>query len=569
MPGEMRRETHFDVVIIGSGYGGAVVAHRLAEAGSRVCVLERGRAYPQGSFPRTPDRVRRNFWDPSEGLHGLYDVWSFRGLAAVVASGLGGGSLITANVLIRKDEDTFVHEDFPRSSRSTARRGYEHWPITRADLEPHYDAVEKMLDGQPYPYESTTPKTQAMREGAGKLGLPLILPKLAITFAPKKGAAPITGEPIVEEHPNLHGRTRDTCRLCGECNAGCNYGSKNTLDFNYLSAAQRNGADLRTRCEVRELSRREGGGYLVRYVDHAERADGEGGETPSQDLPLHTLTAKRVVLAAGAFGSTFLLLKNRHQFPGLSARLGSQISGNGDLLTFLDQCRDPGTRAVRRFEPGLGPVITSSIHVRDAGKARGFYLQEAGYPQGWGYIIDAIDTPSMLARLFGLTARIVSSWLGLRPGGNLSASVARAFGAAARSSSTLPMLAMGRDVPDGVATLDARGTLDVDWAERGSDEYFTAVRDMARRLAEALGGALRDDPIWVLRRLITVHPLGGVPMGRDDREGVVDSYGEVFHHPGLYVADGSIMPGPVGPNPSLTIAAMADRIATRMIESSR
>src|SRR4051812_22573674 len=105
-------DTHFDVVVVGSGYGGAVVAHRLAEAGQRVCVLERGKSFPPGSFPRSPNGVRQNFWDPSAGLHGLYDVWSFRGLAAVVASGLGGGSLLTSNVLIRKDEDTFVNEEF-------------------------------------------------------------------------------------------------------------------------------------------------------------------------------------------------------------------------------------------------------------------------------------------------------------------------------------------------------------------------------------------------------------------------------------------------------------------------
>ncbi|MEO7092082.1 MAG: GMC family oxidoreductase [Polyangiales bacterium] len=561
MPGE----THFDVVVVGSGYGGAVVAHRLAEAGRRVCLLERGKAYPPGSFPRSPNGVRRNFWDPSEGLHGLFDVWSFRGLAAVVASGLGGGSLLTSNVLIRKDEDTFVHEDFPirRGASPRATRGYEHWPITRADLEPHYDAVEKMLDGQPYPYEASTPKTQAMREGATKLGLKLDLPKLAVTFSPRKGAPPIPGEPITEEHRNLHDRTRDTCRLCGECNVGCNFGSKNTLDYNYLSTARRHGADLRTRCEVREISRREGGGFLVRYVDHGEGSP----DAPSADRTLHTVTARRVVLAAGALGSTFLLFKNRHHLPGLSARLGSQVSGNGDLLTFLDRCRDPGTRAPRRFEPEHGPVITSSIRVPNGPSTRGFYLEDAGYPQGGGFLIEAIDTPSVLMRMLGLTSRVLSSWLGLRRGGNLSAAVARAFGDAARSSSTLPLLAMGRDVPDGRASLDPHGNLDIDWAERGSDAYFTTVRDTVRRLAEALGGTLRDDPIWLLNRLITVHPLGGAPMGRDVTEGVVDSYGEVFNHPGLFVADGSIMPGPVGANPSLTIAAMADRIATRMLEA--
>src|SRR5829696_5573534 len=127
-----------DVVVVGSGFGGSVTAYRMADAGRSVVVLERGRAYPPGSFARTPSGTARNFWEPSEGRHGLLDVWSFEGIDGLVSSGLGGGSLIYANVLLRKDEKWFVHEqDVPGG-------GYEHWPISRDDLEPHYDAVEAM-----------------------------------------------------------------------------------------------------------------------------------------------------------------------------------------------------------------------------------------------------------------------------------------------------------------------------------------------------------------------------------------------------------------------------------------
>src|SRR5579875_1995115 len=136
--------THYDAVIVGSGFGGAVMAYRLAEAGLHVCLLERGKAYPPGSFARTPYQMKRNFWDPSEGFYGLYNVWSFRRLTAVVSSGLGGGSLIYSNVMIRKDEKWFVKED-------PASGGYEYWPVTRADLDPHYDRVESMLKVQQYP----------------------------------------------------------------------------------------------------------------------------------------------------------------------------------------------------------------------------------------------------------------------------------------------------------------------------------------------------------------------------------------------------------------------------------
>src|SRR5262252_1159351 len=106
------------------------MTYRLAEAGLKVCLLERGKAYPPGSFARSPWETARNFWDPSEGMHGIWDVWSFRGLGGIVASGLGGGSLVYSNVVLRKDASTFVKE-------SLASPGEEYWPVSFADLEPH------------------------------------------------------------------------------------------------------------------------------------------------------------------------------------------------------------------------------------------------------------------------------------------------------------------------------------------------------------------------------------------------------------------------------------------------
>ena len=151
-------DMHFDAVIVGSGFGGSVSAYRLAEAGKSVCVLERGKPYPPGSFPRSPRALSQAFWDPSEGLYGMFNLWSFRGIGALVSSGLGGGSLIYANVLLRKDEKWFVQEDL-------AGGGYEHWPVSRAELDPHYDRAERMLNAQRYPFDhppfDETPKTAA------------------------------------------------------------------------------------------------------------------------------------------------------------------------------------------------------------------------------------------------------------------------------------------------------------------------------------------------------------------------------------------------------------------------
>jgi cholesterol oxidase len=336
--------------------------------------------------------MSRNVWDPSEGLHGLFNVWEFRGLGGIVASGLGGGSLLYSNILIRKDKSTFVQEDLDAG-------GWEHWPVTYEDLEPHYERHEDMLRAAPYPLDrppyDATPKTNALRQAAGELGLEWYLPKLAVTFSPD-GGPPQPGEAIVGDEPNLHGRTRQTCRLCGECNFGCNYGSKYTLDFNYLSFAKLgHGLEIRTRCEAKTLAPRAGGGYEVGYVDHSQAEEGERRRAP---LPVQTLTADRLVLAAGTFGSTYLLLRNRGSFPGLSPRLGTRFCGNGDLLTFAQRTHVTvgGERRGRLIEPGYGPVITSTIRVKDAlegGPGRAYYVQDGGYPDTINWIMEAGGAP--------------------------------------------------------------------------------------------------------------------------------------------------------------------------------
>lgn len=566
----MRRE-HFDVIIVGSGFGGSVMAYRLAEAGLRVCVLERGKAWPPGSFPRSPYQMRRNFWDPSEGLHGLFNLWSFRGLGGVVGSGLGGGSLIYANVLLRKEEKTFVRENLREG-------GYEYWPITRADLESHYDAVEKMMGTQRYPFEhepySRTSKTLAMRLAAERMGHKddWQLPPLAVSFG-NPGQTPVPGEPIVEAHPNMFGRTRSTCRLCGECDIGCNFGSKNSLDYTYLSAARRHGAELRTRAEVKAFWP-EDGEYVVEYVDHSEAREGERPEVPSSMLPRTVLSADRLVLAAGTFGTSYLLLQNREAFPGLSAQLGTRFCGNGDLLGFLYKCTDStrGPREPRILDGGHGPVITSALHIRDSvegGSGRGYYVEDAGYPEFINWLYEGSNQLALLSRLLRLGRRLVKGWLRLSRDSDVSAEIAEVMGECIGSASSLPLLAMGRDIPDGRMSLTRDGKLDIDWRLRSSKGYFRRVRETMQEIAEALGGRMMHNPLGALSQVITVHPLGGCPMGRDASEGVVDSYGEVFNHPGLYVADGAMMPGPTGPNPSLTIAAMADRFAEHLIERAR
>ena len=538
----------FDVVVVGSGFGGSVTACRLAEAGRRVLLLERGRPYPPGSFPRTPREVRTDgFWRPADGLYGLWETWGFPGLGAVVSSGLGGGSLIYANVALRKDPATFADDETER------------WPVTYADLEPHYERVEAMQGVGPYPADrepyASTPKTNAILDAAARAGLDAFRPPLAVSFAPD-GEAP--GAPL-RDAPNVHGAQRFACRLCGECIVGCQFGAKNTLDHTYLSAAQRAGAAIRCCCDARLLAPDGDGGWTVRYRQHLSAKPGLRADLlDPTDAPEREVRARQVVLAAGALGSTRLLLANRASLPGLSPRLGTGFSGNGDLLFFV-------RGADRALDPSKGPTITASARVDDrhSGSGREFLLQDAGAPVATEWLWQGREAPEDLWRLRHTLWRRLKARLRGNLDTGTGAVLSEALGTTRESAAMLPLLGMGRDVPGGRMTL--RGdTLQVSWNDRESREFYAAMEATARALCGALGGRMWR-PGGRLARLTTVHPLGGCPMGSGPHDGVVDAFGRVFGADGLYVADGAIMPGPVGSNPSLTIAAMAERIAAEMV----
>jgi cholesterol oxidase len=507
---------HYDAVIVGSGFGGSVTAYRLAEAGKRVRVLERGRPYPPGGFTRSPYRARESFWDPPHGLTGMYHYWSFRGIDALVSAGLGGGSLIYANVMLRKDPATFAADGLP---------------LEPGELDGHYDTVAAMQHAQPYPWEDRTPKTRALLEAARLAGLRAERPPLAVAFGDRPGES--------FEDDNLHGAPRETCRLCGACDVGCQYGAKHTVDFTYLSAAVHAGARIRTCCEAHALDR-DDGAWRVRYRQHVAARDGHPDHLLDPDAaPEREVRADRVVLAAGTFGSTGLLLRNRAGLPGLSRRLGRAFSGNGDLLLFL-------RKADRYLDPATGPVITASVRVPDAESAsgRGFLIQDAGAPAFSEWLWQGLELPGDVLRAV------------------LRRAPSEIFGTSRASAAMMPLLGMGRDVPGG--RMELRGDrLVLRWPGAASRPYFEALEDTARRLGAALGGRVvrAGGPF---ARLVSAHPLGGCAMARRPEDGVVDPFGRVFGSEGLYVADGSILPGPVGVNPSMTIAALAERIAEAM-----
>ena len=523
----------FDALVIGSGFGGAVAACRLAQAGVDVAVVERGRRWRPGSFPRDLSRLDDGWLWACE--HGLYDVKPLNDILAVQAAGYGGGSLVYANVAMRPPAEVFDNA-WPQ-------------PYSREMLDPYYDLVSYMLDVGPVTADPRTgdlpPKTRFMARTADMLGEGdgLFHPNLAVTF---EDAGP--------GQRNRFGIPQRGCQFVGECDIGCNVGAKNSLDHNYLAVAEQHGAAIGVRSEAVYVAK-SAGDYRVRLREYGRVGTGRDGIE-------RDITAGAVFVCAGALGTTELLLRSRDQYrtlPDLPAGLGRGYSGNGDFLSFGRGLRE-------RFEPGSGPTITAASLLRTltAGEDHWFVLEDGGFSTQLAKLVSGLD-------LSQLPTHVVDS---------LSKGMLRAIGHARRFAATLDderdtavLLAMGRDRAQGRIELRGRKhRLHVTWNVTSNDPLYTAERAVSANVVRAAGGQPFVTPTWALfRQPVTVHNLGGARMGTDSQDAVVDPDGEVFGHPGLYVLDGAALPGSTGANPSLTIAAVAERciqVAIRRLTGS-
>lgn len=517
----------YDVIVVGSGFGGAVTACRLAEKGLRVLVLERGRRWDPSKYPRTAHDPW--IWDENrpQWLNGWLDLRCFPRMTVAQGAGVGGGSLIYANVVVDARKELFE----------------QGWPseITYQELRPYYERVALMLAISPLPKNQLTERFKLTREAAEKTGhgdrfRPL---PLAITFDPQWHYG--LQDPHSDDHSkawtNPHGQQQGTCIHCGNCCLGCHVKAKNTLDLNYIPQAEKHGAEVRPLHLVQRLEPTDG-----EYQVHFDRLD-RGKRIAGQER------ARYVILAAGSLSSTELLLRCRDQYrtlPKVSQFLGRNWSSNGDFLT-------PAIYRGRKVSPTQGPTISCAIDFLD-GSQQGekFFIEDGGFPNAIGNHFERHASTRGLNPKFRMILRAM---------GNLVSS-------GDPLHTVMPWFAQGIDAADGRLRLGRawwapwRRKLKLDWRFRNSRGTIEAIVSMHKQLAAAGGGVPMVPASWSLAKvLVTPHPLGGCNMGTSQDNGVVDHRGAVFGYPGLYVADGAIIPKAIGLNPSKTIAALAERIA--------
>lgn len=569
-----------EAVIIGSGFGGSVMCARLSKKWpGRVLLLERGKAYALGAYPRSPHDLADNLWCPDTSvqrpqavrrrqvkrgrLDGMFDIRHFDKIDTVTSAVLGGGSQIYANVFLRPPEAVFE----------------QGWPQTlrKPTLMPYYDVAQQVLGARPIPpaageddrrYVRRTEQFQAF---AREAGLTSKLADICVYFGNDysyhgKGD-PV---PIGEQEINRYGARQTSCTYCGECDIGCNVQAKNSLDRNYLHVAEhRYGARIRTRSLVEHVvplnaagedDPAQGGdhGYRVVYRDVASGS-------------VHSVTTRRVIVAAGTLGSSELLLRCRDVYatlPRLSQRLGARFSGNGDFLSFA-------LAGKREINSTYGPVITqyTDHHLYDQlNRDHAFLLQDASFPTQAGWAAAALGPVMNPFERAWQTCKQVAMYVFDRayPGRRSSSvgSLMQRLFAHDLSQYSAVLLCMGLDKGNGTLRLNRSGFLDIDWPQESNRSLYDAILALGQRFTRFIGGShFLPMPTWLwpIKNNVTVHPLGGCALADSPEQGVVSaadgSRGQAFGYVNLYVADGSLMPTALGANPAATISALSEWIA--------
>lgn len=513
----------YDVLVVGSGFGGSVTALRATEKGYRVGVIEAGRRFSDEDFPKTSWRLRRFLWAPKLGMTGLQRIHFLRDVIVLAGSGVGGGSLVYANTLYVPPEKFF---------RDPQWADITDWA---SELGPYYDQAARMLGVTKNP--RMTPADEVMLDVAEQMGVgdTFQLTPVGVYF----GTTPGKTDP--DPFFGGVGPARSACNECGSCMTGCRHGAKNTLPKNYLGLAESAGAQVLPLTTVTAVEPREGGGYDVMV----ERSGGwlRKGR--------RVLTAEQVVIAAGTFNTQKLLhrMRDEGKLPHLSPTLGRLSRTNSEAL--LGAIRRKGSQDATDYTRGV--AITSSFYPEPD-----THVEPVRYGKG-SNVMGLLGTV-MTDKESGVARS--RTWLRTVARHPLQAlSFLNVKGWSERSVIALVMQTLDNSVTVfskrsrlgrwRMTSKQGEGEPNPDWIPAGNE----AVRLMAERIDGTPAGNLGE----VVGAPMTAHFVGGCVIGESPERGVVDAYHRAFGHEGLHVVDGSAITANLGVNPSLTITAQAER----------
>jgi len=527
----MKNDTVYDFVIIGSGFGGSISAMRLAEKGYDVLVMERGNRFTDKDFVKRDWHLRKYLWMPALRCFGIWQNTLLNGIMILHGSGVGGGSLIYANVLMEPDDRLFA---------ASAWRHLADWEQV---LRPHYDTAKKMLGVTPNPQmHAADDALKAVADDLGKKD----------TFRPTEVGVFFNEEKLGELVPDPYfegaGPDRRACTHCGACMVGCRTNAKNTLLKNYLFFAEKYGAYVMANTTVKDIvplsdTGHDGARYAVRYY-----------RTTARPLALtHTVRARHVIVSAGAVGTNRLLLKCRdvnRSLPRLSKKLGHNVRTNSESLTGVT-----ARHADKDYSNGV--CIGSIFNADDVTQ-----MEPVRFPDGSGAILGMLSAP-LVGQHNKISMRILKTLARIfrHPVDFLRSKI---FPGVARrtiiiltmqTEDNLMRIKLGRNLFTGFRKDLVCEHDDVRRIKPVVEIAHHGTKLLAQKINGIAQGAVNES---LLNIPSTAHFMGGVPFGKTDADGVIDLNCEVHNYPGLFVVDGSIMPANPGVNPSLTISALAE-----------
>lgn len=541
----MSESYDYDVIVIGSGFGGSVSALRLTEKGYRVGVLEAGRRFTRESLPKNSWDLRNYLWAPALGLYGIQRIHLLGNVMVLAGAGVGGGSLNYANTLYVPP--TAFFEDRQWASITD-------W---REELAPYYDQAKRMLGVRLNP--TMTPSDVHLKAAAAKMGVAdsFHMAPVGVFFgdgADAEGHAKVRpGDEVADPYFGGAGPARKACTECGECMTGCRHGAKNTLGENYLHLAERAGAVIHPMTTVTALSEHPEGGYRVRTVptDQRRRRVKER---------VKVLRARYVVVAAGTYGTQTLLhtMKDRGELPGISDRLGDLTRTNSEGLVGAQtddrryrKAHGDGPGKAQRADFTRGVAITSSVHPNADTHIEPVRYGKGSNAMGFMTVLQVPYAKHRVRAWFARTAR--------HP-----VQLARSLSNRRWSERTIIGLVM-QSLDNSLTTYRKPGGIGKGLltARQGhgapNPVQIAEATRAATLLAEEINGFPGSNVGELMGTPLTAHFLGGCPIGASPEEGVVDPYHRLYGHPGISVVDGSAVSANLGVNPSLTITAQAER----------